>query len=111
MTEGTLQKGGAIVGTAYKPGVSAKGFIGYVYKVGEIRHKGSFAIAGDSGQVAHLIESLPGKIVKVRYDPARPEASMLDDPHDAVFGGLLVSQQPEHLMDAPRLRFPDDDEV
>ena len=101
VTTATLQygaMGGIAVG---KGGSIPASFMGYAYKVDDVRYAGLFVMMGDKSQLDRLQSALPGNPIQIRYDPSDPNRSFLDDYSNSLFKGLTVSQEPEKLNQAP----------
>ena len=82
-------------------------FVGYAFKVQEQRFGGYFVLIGKESALEELPKNLQGCSLQVRYDPSDPTTSLLVDYKDARFGGLLASQDPDWLDQAPAFDLQD----
>ena len=82
-------------------------FVGYAFKVQEQRFGGYFVVLGEKSALEELSKNLQGCSLPVRYDPSDPTTSLLVDYKDARFGGLLASQDPDWLDQAPAFDLQD----
>lgn len=77
-------------------------FMGYTFKVNGLRYAGCFVLFGNNeARVHELYRLLPGSTLQVRYDPSNPNTSFLANYSDAHFLGLVASQSPVRLAQAP----------
>ena len=76
-------------------------FLGYAFSVAGVRYAGLFVLYGEETKVQQVARRLVGQPVQVRYDPARPDTSLLADYEDSRFQGLTASQRPDFLDEAP----------
>ncbi len=67
---------------------------GYVFEVGGITYSGIFAILTNEEQAKRLQNSLADSVIRIRYNPADPDNSVLEDIHDPQFEGLTGMQDP-----------------
>ena len=82
-------------------------FAGYAFRVNGSIYTGVFALYGSSNDVETVNKSLSSGSIRVRYNPADPSISYLDDLKDQRFGHLTPTQNPEHLMQAPSFDLQD----
>ena len=82
-------------------------FVGYAFKVQEQRFGGYFVVIGKESALEELPKNLQGCSLQVRYHPSDPTTSLLVDYKDARFGGLLASQDPDWLDQAPAFDLQD----
>lgn len=82
-------------------------FVGYVFRVGGSTYTGLFALYGRSEDVDRFCGSFTGGSVLVRYNPASPEISYLNELNDPRFGPLTSTQNPQHLAQAPSFDLQD----
>jgi hypothetical protein len=82
-------------------------FVGYAFKIQEQRFCGYFVVLGKEGALEDVRKNLQGRSLQIRYDPSDPTTSLLVDYKDARFGGLLASQDPEWLDQAPAFDLQD----
>ncbi len=80
-------------------------FLGYEYLVEGVRYTGFFALYGDKELVGQLNESLAGKAIQIRYDPADLGSSFLASDFNPLFKGLSAEQSPDLLRQAPPFDF------
>ncbi len=97
----TIQKGAIGRIHSSKCATAPASFMGYAFVVESIRYAGSFALCGEEPLLRKLNESLTGQTIQVRYDPSDPNISFLADCYDPRFGGVVATQNPEWLDDAP----------
>ena len=82
-------------------------FVGYVFKVGETKYAGIFALYGDDVLLQTAHKTLAGRIIQIRFDPSSPDNSLLVNTDSATFEGLTVTQDPEWLNQAPAFDLQD----
>ncbi len=107
LIDATIQKGAVGVVSAGRGGTAPAAFIGYAYIVGGVRYANYFVLIGDSEHVQRLQDNLAGSQLKIRYNPADPNISFLDDYYDARFEGLSARQSPEWMDQAPAFDLQD----
>jgi hypothetical protein len=82
-------------------------FLGYSFKVNELRYAHYFILLGNEERVHDLHRRLPGTTLQVSYDPSNPSTSFLVNYSDARFEGLIASQSPTLLTQAPAFDLQD----
>lgn len=82
-------------------------FVGYAFKVQEQRFGGYFVVLGKESALEGVRKNLQGCSVQIRYDPSDPATSLLVDYKDPRFAGLLASQDPDWLDQAPAFDLQD----
>jgi hypothetical protein len=102
-TEATIQKGP----TGFVPIGSGRGrgtpacFIGYTFHVNGSLYTGLFALYGSSDDVDRVHKNFFSGSIRIRYNPANPSVSYLNELSDTRFEGLVPTQNPQHLAQAP----------
>ena len=82
-------------------------FVGYAFKFQEQSFGGYFVVVGEKSALEDLSKNLQGRSLQVRYNPSDPSTSLLVDYKDPRFGGLLASQDPDWLDQAPSFDLQD----
>jgi len=101
VTDATIQKGPV----GFVPIGGGEGtpacFVGYTFRVNGSTYTGVFALygSGDGVELAH--KKFSSGLIRVRYDPANPCTSYLNELNDPRFGSLTPTQNPQHLAQAP----------
>ncbi len=104
--EATIQKGPVgFVPIGGGQGTPAS-FVGYAFDVNGSTYTGLFALYGSGEDVERVNKSLRG-LICVRYNPANPGISYLNDLNDLRFGPLTPTQNPQHLSQAPAFDLKD----
>ena len=109
VTDATIQKGGqglVPIGGGRGQGKPAC-FIGYTFCVGGSTYTGLFALYGRRDEVERVHQGLSSGSIRIRYNPANPTISYLNELNDPRFGGLVPTQNPEHLAQAPSFDLQD----
>jgi len=105
--DATIQKGP----TGFVPIGGGQGtpacFVGYTFQVNGSPFIGLFALYGWGDDVARVSKNFSGGSIRVRYDPANPANSYLNDLNDPRFGRLTPTQNPQHLAQAPSFDLQD----
>jgi hypothetical protein len=103
----TIQKGP----TGFVPIGRGKGtpacFVGYAFQVNGSNYTGLFALYGSSEDVDRVHKDYSSGSIRVRYDPANPGISYLDDLNNPRFGRLAPTQNPQHLAHVPSFDLQD----
>ena len=107
LMEATIQKGATGAVSAGRGATAHAAFIGYAYIVGGVRYANYFVLIGDSEHVQRLQDNLAGSNLKIRYNPADPNISFLEDYYDPCFEGLTARQSPEWMNQAPAFDLQD----
>jgi hypothetical protein len=107
VTDAIVQKGPA----GYVPIGRGEGtpacFVGYTFLVDGSTYTGLFALYGSSDDVERVDKNFFSGSIRVRYDPANPGISYLDELNDPRFGRLAPTQNPQHLAQAPSFDLQD----
>ena len=109
VTEATIQKGptGIVpIGSGRGNGTPAC-FVGYAFRKSGSTYTGLFALYGSSDDVEKVHKSFSSGSIRIRYDPANPGISYLNDLNDPRFGPLTPTQNPRHLAQAPSFDLQD----
>jgi hypothetical protein len=99
--DATIQKGP----TGFVPIGSGQGtpayFVGYTFQVNGSTFSGLFALYGWRDDVERVSKNFSGGSIRVRYDPANPAISYVNNLSDPRFDRLTPTQNPQHLQQAP----------
>jgi hypothetical protein len=100
-TNATIQRGavGQVRGTR-GPRASAS-FFGYAFTIQGVRYAGLFAIIAKEEHGHKLQASLADGSILVHYDPSDPNTSFITNAYDPPFEGLVATQSPEWIDQAP----------
>jgi len=107
--DATIQKGP----TGFVPIGSGRGqgtpayFVGYAFRVNDSTYTGLFALYGSRDDVERVRKSFSDGSIRVRYNPANPSISYLNELNDPRFGRLARTQNPQHLAKAPSFDLQD----
>jgi hypothetical protein len=82
-------------------------FVGYAFEVQEKRFGGYFVLIGKESTLQESRKNLKGSSVQIRYEPSDPDISLLVDYKDSRFEGLMASQDPDWLNQAPAFDLQD----
>jgi hypothetical protein len=100
-TNATIQKGAVGPISGPKGSRANASFFGYGFTIQGVRYAGLFAIIASEEHGHKLQDSLAGGSILVRDDPSDPNTSFIADAYDPRFGGLVATQNPEWLDQAP----------
>jgi hypothetical protein len=81
--------------------------VGYAFRVNDSTYTGLFALYGSTNDVELVNKSSLSGSIRVRYNPANPSISYVNDLNDARFGHLTPTQNPQHLAQAPSFDLQD----
>jgi hypothetical protein len=105
--DATIQKGP----TGFVPIGRGEGtpacFVGYAFQLNGSTYTGLFALYGSRDDVERVRENFSGGLIRVRYNPANPSISYLNELNDPRFGRLTPTQNPQHLPEAPSFDLQD----
>lgn len=76
-------------------------FVGYAFRLNGTTYTGLFALYGNRDDVERVRKNFSGGSIRVRYNPANPSVSCLNELNDSRFGRLAPTQNPQHLAQAP----------
>jgi hypothetical protein len=97
----TIQKGGIGQVRGPKGSRANASFFGYAFMIQGVRYAGLFAIITNEEHGHRLQASLADGSILVRYDPSDANTSFIADAYDPRFEGLVATQDPEWLGQAP----------
>ena len=76
-------------------------FLDTRFTIQDVRYAGLFAIIANEEHAHKLQNNLADGLVLIRYDPADPNTSLIVAAYDPRFEGLVATQNPEWLDQAP----------
>ena len=82
-------------------------FIGYIFCVNGSTDTGLFALYGSSDDVERVHKNFSSGSIRIRYKPANPGISCLNELNNPRFERLVPTQNPQHLAQAPSFDLQD----
>jgi hypothetical protein len=76
-------------------------FLGYIFRVNGSTYTGLFALYGNTAEVEKVHKIFCDGSIRIRYNPANPRISYLNNLNDLRFARLTPTQNPQHLAQAP----------